>query len=66
MRGVNLPSESLRLQLRTWGSTSGSLDEQCGEVFSVIPESMLVFLVIFFFKGESLKVNFFLSFTFED
>lgn len=59
VRGVNLPSESPRLQLRAWGAPAVSLDVQCEEALSAIPESAWVFVGL-------LKVNLFFSFTFED
>lgn len=59
VRGVNLPSESPRLQLRAWGAPAVSLDVQRGEAFSATPESVWVFVGL-------LKVNFFSRFTLED
>lgn len=43
------PRKAYACNLELGGAPAVSLDVQCGEVFSVIPESMLVFVVIFFF-----------------
>lgn len=57
------PRKAGACNLELGGAPDSSLDMQCGEVFSAIPESMWVILGFFFLKVTESEL--FLSFTFD-